>query len=110
VFAPWTSKTVAAVKLAELEIELGLLPEAQKWSRIGELGEQADLRVATELAYAERVRTAGLKRASKTSSVDGGDTVRTAKKLPILGRPSEMRTTSVQTPENDPLGGTLFGL
>lgn len=108
VATPWTSKVVSAVRLAELEIGLGLLPESEKWGRITELGTQSDERVATELAYAERVRTAGLKRTSKTVEQD---TVRTAHKLPVLGRPTDMRTSlATLAPEDEPFGGTLFGI
>ncbi len=109
VYAPWTSKVVAAVKLAETEIELGLLPASQKWARITELEGHEDIRIATELAYAERVRTAGLKAPSKVvkkaSTEDSGAT-----KLPVLGRPSAMRSVSASVPKDDPMGGTLFGL
>jgi hypothetical protein len=110
VFAPWTSaaKLAATVKLAETEIELGLLPADQKWARITELGEQSDERVATELAYAERVRTAGLKRTVRTAKVASEGAA--PMKLPVLGRPSQMRTTSAQTDEDDALKGTLFGI
>lgn len=108
VAVPWTSKVVSAVRLAELEINLGLLPESEKWARITELGAQPDARVATELAYAERVRTAGLKRVPKTVEPDG---VRTARKLPVLGRPTDMRSSmTALAPEDEPFGGTLFGI
>lgn len=107
VFAPWTSKVVSSVRLAELEIDLGLITSAQKWARVAELGQHSDERVATELAYAERVRTAGLKTA-RTASVEAP--VKTAKKLPVLGRPSQMRSTASATDESDPMKGTLFGL
>lgn len=110
VASPWTSHVISAVRLAELEISMGLLPAAEKWSRVTALGEQTEERVSTELAYAERVRTAGLKRSHKTANTEG-EVVRTAKKLPVLGRPSDMtRSTSVVVPEDDELGGTLFGL
>ncbi|WP_028058434.1 hypothetical protein [Candidatus Solirubrobacter pratensis] len=102
VATPFTSKVVNALKLVDLEIESGLLAKAQKFARLTELGEFSDERVAAELAYAERVRTAGLAKAAPS-------VVKQAKKLPVLGRPSEPRVASTHTDDSDPLKGTLFG-
>ena len=103
VATPFTSKVVNALKLVDLEIESGLLEPDKKYARLTELGEYTDERVASELAYAERVRTAGLKREAPA-------VVKEAKKLPVLGRPSEPRVASTHSDDSDALKGTLFGL
>jgi hypothetical protein len=77
---------MAAFKLADTEIELGLLDSAKKYERVAELEQAAPSVVESQLEYASRVKTAGLKRA-----------VKTAKRLPSLAKGS-----AVEAPKSTP--------
>jgi hypothetical protein len=98
-FAPFTGSVVNILKLAELEIEIGLLPAEKKFARIAELEKQAEAIVAAELRYATRVKTAGLSKETAPS-------IKTAKRLPVLG----LRNQEAVTVSGDELKGTLFGI
>ncbi len=64
-----SARLMTAFKLADLEIELGLLEKQGKYARVEELQGQSDDAVASALAYAEKVKTAGLSKGSpKTAS------------------------------------------
>lgn len=72
----WTASThiFAAFKLADLEVELGLLAPDQKYPRAAELETQSSASLAASLTYAQRVKKAGVRRATG------------ATKLPAMGR------------------------
>ena len=64
-----SARLMTAFKLADLEIELGLLDKQGKYARVEELQGQSNDTVASALAYAEKVKTAGLSKGStKTAS------------------------------------------
>lgn len=64
-----SARLMTAFKLADLEIELGLLDKEGKYARVEELQGQSDDSVSSALAYAEKVKTAGLSKGStKTAS------------------------------------------
>jgi hypothetical protein len=67
------SHVFSAFKLAELEIELGLIDANAKYARAAELEQKDPTEVQTALAYAQRVRQAHIKRTAAT-------------RLPVMGR------------------------
>lgn len=97
VFAPWSSHVVASLKLADLEVEMGLIQSESKYERLAELQESSLDEVTAQLTTLERVKTAGLiKKEAK-----GG-------RLPSLTQPpAHARQAST---DEDPLLGTLFGV
>lgn len=66
-----------AFKLADLEVELGLLGSDRKMARVAELEGEEPAAVIASLQYAQRVKTAGLSK---------GGSQKTAKRLPSLAR------------------------
>lgn len=56
----WTSHIVAAMKLADQEVELGLTPKEKKYDRIAEIEQQPEAEVQAQLDTLSRVKTAGL--------------------------------------------------
>lgn len=66
-FGDHKAHIMAAFKLADTEIELGLLDASQKYARIAELEKAAPSVVEASLSYAERVKTAGLKKSARVS-------------------------------------------
>jgi hypothetical protein len=81
---------MSAFKLADMEIELGLLDPASKYERVAELENAAPSVVEASLAYADRVRTAGLKKA-----------VKTAKRLPSMAKGAASEAPKSQPEEAD---------
>jgi hypothetical protein len=81
---------MSAFKLADTEIELGLLDPASKYERVAELENAAPSIVEASLAYADRVRTAGLKKA-----------VKTAKRLPSMAKGAALEAPKSQPEEAD---------
>jgi hypothetical protein len=77
---------MSAFKLADTEIELGLLDASQKYARIAELEKAAPAIVEASLDYANRVKTAGLKKSARVS-----------RRLPSLVKGAS--TTASQTQE-----------
>jgi hypothetical protein len=81
---------MAAFKLADTEIELGILDPSRKYERVAELEKAAPSIVEASLAYANRVKTAGLKKSA-----------RTAKRLPSLAREASIAPESTQADSDD---------
>lgn len=81
-----------AFKLADLEVEMGLLDPNKKYERAAELEAEPVGIVQASLKYAQKVKTAGLSR--------GGS--RVARRMPPMAQPSTMpREASVEQPVAD---------
>jgi len=89
-FGDKSSHLMTAFKLADTEIELGLLDASQKYQRVAELEKAAPSMVEASLNYASRVKTAGLKKSA-----------RTAKRLPSLAREASFAPKSAQVESDD---------
>ena len=61
-FDGFTSHNVAAMKLADLEVKLGLIEEDDKWSRFAALESEADAVIAAQMDMLSRVKVAGTKK------------------------------------------------
>jgi len=85
-----TAHIMSAFKLADTEIELGILDASQKYARVAELEKAAPAVVEASLAYANRVKTAGLKKSA-----------RTAKRLPSLVREASTAPATTQADSDD---------
>ena len=66
-FGDHKAHIMAAFKLADTEIELGILDPSQKYQRVAELEKAAPVIVEASLDYANRVKTAGLKKSARVS-------------------------------------------
>jgi hypothetical protein len=89
-FGDKSSHLMTAFKLADTEIELGILDASQKYARVAELEKAAPSIVEASLAYANRVKTAGLKKSA-----------RTAKRLPSLVREASTAPATTQADSDD---------
>jgi len=89
-FGDKSSHLMTAFKLADTEIELGILDASQKYARVAELEKAAPSVVEASLAYANRVKTAGLKKSA-----------RTAKRLPSLVREASTAPATTQADSDD---------
>lgn len=79
VYAPFTASVVQILKIADVEVELGILPVEQKYDRIAELESfPADAIKATAMVLS-RVKTAGLKKSAATKQGGVG-------RIPSMGR------------------------
>lgn len=88
---------LSSFKLADAEIEIGLLDRDKKYERVAELESEEPSIVEAKLAYAQRVKVAGLRRLP-----------RTAHRVPPMSRPtSEKEASTEQEPQDDP--NFLFG-
>lgn len=58
----WTSHTIAAMKVADTEVELGLIDKDEKYNRMAELAASSDEHIAAIEDTLTRTKTAGLKR------------------------------------------------
>ena len=85
------SHIFTALKLAELEVELGLLDPKAKLDRVAALEHVSADEVDTQLRYAERVKTAGL-----------GKRVKSASRLPSLGRNASVEETKTASTDDIP--------
>jgi hypothetical protein len=86
--------SLAALKLADTEVELGLIEKEDKYNRLTELAEQTDEEIAAAQVALSKVKTAGL---SRTAS-NGG-----------VGRlPSFKRVASEEAPEAQPVNDELL--
>jgi len=94
-FGDKSAHLMTAFKLADTEIELGLLDASQKYARIAELEKAAPSVVEASLDYANRVKTAGLKKSARTT-----------RRLPSLVKGAST-TASSSTPE-EPEDSALF--
>lgn len=61
--------SLAALKLADAEVALGLLPESEKYNRLAELAEVDDAEIAAEHRALSKVKTAGLTRTAAAGGV-----------------------------------------
>jgi transcription initiation factor TFIIIB Brf1 subunit/transcription initiation factor TFIIB len=75
-----------AFKLADLEVELGLLQKEQKYARVAELESKSSTEVTAALAYAQKVKTAGLARGGQKS----------ASRLPVMSRDASSEDAQVK--------------
>lgn len=89
-----SSHIFAALKLADLEVDLGLLDKEKKYDRIAELEQASKEVVEASLKYAQRVRTAGLRRSASTK--EGG-----VGRLPSLGQQAPVQPKQANTSEDD---------
>lgn len=81
-----------AFKLADIEVEMGLLDPSKKYERAAELEAEPVAIVQASLKYAQKVKTAGLSR--------GGS--RVARRMPPMAQPSTTpREASVEQPVAD---------
>lgn len=82
----------AAFKLADLEVELGLLPAERKFERVAALEQVSGESLQAQLEYAQRVKTAGLNKRAKTAG-----------RVPVLGRNASTEVeSSTQSEDNIP--------
>lgn len=92
VFAPWSSSVVQVLKIADTEVELGLITPDDKYERISELERAtADELKATEQTLA-RVKTAGLKKSAATKQGGVG-------RVPSLARSASTNGNGNDTPD-----------
>lgn len=70
-FDGFTSHFVASLKLADLEVDLGLIEKDDKYSRLAELSPQSDEEISAQMDMLSRVKTAGAKKlaAQRTAGV-----------------------------------------
>lgn len=66
VATPFTSSVVDILKLADAEVDLGLIEKDEKYDRIAELEQEAPEVVQASLAYVAKIKTAGLRRNAST--------------------------------------------
>jgi hypothetical protein len=78
----------AAFKLADLEVELGLIDPSTKYSRVAELEQKSPEQLSEALAYAGRVKTAGLSKQGQ----------KTARRMPVMGRNAATTKEASQEP------------
>jgi len=90
-----SSHIFMAFKLADLEVDLGLLDSARKYERVAELEKETTVVVAASLGYAQRVKTAGLRKSRKVAS-----------RLPALGRSASVQQ---EEPVSEEVPEFLFG-
>ena len=67
----FTSHFVASLKLADMEVDLGLIEKDAKYERLAELSPQTDEEISAQMDMLSRVKTAGTKKlaAQRTSGV-----------------------------------------
>jgi hypothetical protein len=70
-FDGFTSHFVASLKLADMEVDLGLIEKDAKYERLAELSPQTDEEISAQMDMLSRVKTAGTKKiaAQRTSGV-----------------------------------------
>lgn len=92
----WVARThfMASLKLAELEVEQGLITPEKKYDRMAELEEESLESIEASLKYAKRVKTAGLRKNAATTPKGVG-------RVPGLGRPGNTQSKEASAEEND---------
>lgn len=91
----WAARShiISAFKLADMEIEMGLLDPEKKYDRVAELEQESPERIEASLKYAQRVKTAGLRKNAATKGVG---------RVPGLGRSeASVKEPAEETPEDD---------
>lgn len=70
-FDGFTSHFVASLKLADMEVDLGLIEKDAKYERLAELSPQSDEEITAQMDMLSRVKTAGTKKlaAQRTAGV-----------------------------------------
>lgn len=70
-FDGFTSHFVSSLKLADMEVDLGLIEKEAKYDRLAELSPQTDEEIGAQMNMLSRVKTAGTKKlaAQRTSGV-----------------------------------------
>lgn len=92
------TKLFAAFRLADAEVELGLLDQREKYDRVAELDDQTAEQIQASYEALARVRTAGLKKQATPTS---------AHRVPSLQRTAA--TTASVPLGDDVLDSALFG-
>lgn len=90
--------SLAALKLADAEVALGLLSESEKYNRLAELAETSDVEIEAEHRALAKVKTAGL---TRTASQGG------AQRLPSFRRIAS-ETPEIPVVDDDALDTGLF--
>lgn len=93
-----SSHIFMAFKLADLEVDLGLLEGDRKYERVAELENEPTEVVEASLRYAQRVKTAGLRKSQ-----------RVANRLPALGRSAATQQESEEPKSEETPEEFLFG-
>lgn len=65
----WTSHIIAAMEVADAEVELGLITRDEKYNRIASLTAQSDEVIENTAKTLSRVKTAGLEKLRRTAGV-----------------------------------------
>lgn len=91
--------SLAALKLADAEVALGLLPESEKYNRLAELAEVDDAEIAAEHRALAKVRTAGLTRTAAQGGVS---------RLPSFARIAHEPEQKVASVDDDALDAGLY--
>jgi hypothetical protein len=86
--------SLAALKLAEAEVSLGIISEDDKFNRLAELGDTPEDQIVAEHRALAKVKTAGL---TRTASKGGAGRV-----------PSFKRIASEETPAPQPVDDALL--
>lgn len=92
----YTSSLVEILKLADAEVDLGLIEKDEKYDRIAELEQEAPEVVQASLAYVAKIRTAGLRRSAST--VEGG-----VGRVPSFGKAASIEEPKVESGADDQL-------
>lgn len=86
--------SLAALKLADTEVDLGITSPDKKFDRLAELGDLSDIEINAEQRALAKVKTAGM--------------TRTASKGGVHRVPSFRRVASVEQPEPQPVDDALL--
>lgn len=87
VYAPFTASVVQILKIADAEVELGIIPVEEKYDRIAELEQASGDEINATAKVLARVKTAGLKKSAATKQ--GG-----------VGKVPSFRSASVVSSDN----------
>lgn len=91
--------SIAALRLADTEVELGLISKGEKYERLAELAEKSDVEIAAEHRALAKVKTAGL---TRTASKGG------AGRMPSFSRIAREETPAAQPITDEVLDTALF--
>lgn len=112
-FDGFTSHFVASLKLADMEVDLGLIEKDAKYERLAELSPQSDEEITAQMDMLSRVKTAGTKKlaAQRTAGVTRmpgafGRTTASAKRFDSVIASDESETPQVSEDVED---AALFG-
>lgn len=83
-FGGINSHVKAVFKLADTEIDMGIIEKVDKWDRIAQLETQSEAELNAAIASLKRVRTAGLKKNTNSA---------------VAGKVPSLREASTQAPE-----------